>query len=41
VDENHGWAVARKEDDISLVFTENGAQTWQMLEPIISLKDDQ
>ena len=41
VDENHGWAVARKEDDISLVFTENGAQTWQMLEPIISLEQDQ
>jgi photosystem II stability/assembly factor-like uncharacterized protein len=33
VDEDLGWAVARSEDDIALVRTRNGGETWLIVEP--------
>ncbi len=33
VDEQRGWAVARNNDEIALVHTEDGGKTWQLLEP--------
>ena len=36
VDENYGWAVATHEDEIALVRTMNGGQTWTEIEPRIS-----
>ncbi len=36
VDELHGWAVARNGEEIALVYTQDGGQTWQLLEPRIS-----
>ncbi len=36
VDAQNGWAVARNEDEIALVRTEDGARTWSILEPVIA-----
>jgi photosystem II stability/assembly factor-like uncharacterized protein len=33
VDAHHGWAVARNEDEIALVKTENGGRSWTVVEP--------
>ncbi len=33
VDSHNGWAVARNLDEIALVKTVNGGQTWQIVEP--------
>jgi len=35
IDEDTGWAVARADNAIALVFTQDGGQTWQQLMPII------
>jgi len=35
VDSWHGWAVASNEEEIALVNTEDGGETWQLIEPII------
>jgi hypothetical protein len=35
VDEEHGWAVARSDDEIALVSTIDGGQTWDVIEPQI------
>jgi photosystem II stability/assembly factor-like uncharacterized protein len=32
IDATYGWAVARNEGEIALVVTENGGQTWQIIE---------
>jgi photosystem II stability/assembly factor-like uncharacterized protein len=34
VDPNHGWAVATDEDEMALVVTSNGGQTWQIIDPV-------
>ncbi len=36
IDKVQGWAVARKEGDIALVRTTDGAETWDIIEPIIA-----
>ncbi len=36
VDEENGWAVVRKEGKIGFVYTRDGAQLFQLLDPIIS-----
>lgn len=36
VDEQNAWAVARDEEEIALVRSDNGAASWDMLEPIIA-----
>lgn len=33
VDAHHGWAVARNDDEIALVRTENGGRSWMVVEP--------
>jgi photosystem II stability/assembly factor-like uncharacterized protein len=33
IDANHGWAVARNDDEIALVKTENGGRSWYIVEP--------
>jgi photosystem II stability/assembly factor-like uncharacterized protein len=33
IDINHGWAVARNEDEIALVRTENGGRSWMIVDP--------
>lgn len=33
IDAHHGWAVARNDDEITLVKTENGGRSWMVLEP--------
>jgi photosystem II stability/assembly factor-like uncharacterized protein len=33
-DQNHGWAVARNEEEIALVRTENGGASWSILRPV-------
>jgi photosystem II stability/assembly factor-like uncharacterized protein len=33
IDANHGWAVARNDDEIALVRTENGGRAWIIVEP--------
>lgn len=33
VDINHGWAVARNDDEIALVKTEDGGRSWMIVEP--------
>ena len=35
VDPMTGWAVARNLDEIALVKTTNGGQTWQIIEPVM------
>jgi len=35
-DEQHGWAVARTDDEMALVISEDGGRTWQLLQPIIA-----
>jgi len=35
VDSLNGWAVARNLDEIALVKTVDGGQTWQIIEPTI------
>ncbi len=35
VDSKNGWAVARNLDEIALVKTVNGGQTWQIVEPVV------
>lgn len=35
VDDQLGWAVARNDDEIALVKTSNGGQTWQIVEPVM------
>jgi photosystem II stability/assembly factor-like uncharacterized protein len=34
VDERHGWAVARNEDEIALVQTQDGGARWSILKPV-------
>ena len=34
VDEQNGWAIARNQDEIALVRTEDGGRTWSQLDPI-------
>ena len=29
-----GWAIARNEDERALVYTEDGGETWQILDPV-------
>lgn len=36
VNEDNGWAVARKGENIALVHTRDGALTWEMLDPVIA-----
>ncbi len=36
VDEENGWAVARKEGQIGFVYTQNGTQVFQLLNPEIA-----
>ena len=33
IDEYHGWAIARNDDEITLVKTENGGRSWMIVEP--------
>jgi len=33
IDANHGWAVARNDDEIALVKTEDGGRSWIIVEP--------
>jgi len=33
IDEYHGWAVTRNDDEIALVKTENGGWSWMIVEP--------
>jgi len=33
IDANHGWAVARNAEEIALVKTEDGGQSWAIVEP--------
>jgi len=33
IDEYHGWAVARNDDEFALVKTENGGRSWMIVEP--------
>jgi photosystem II stability/assembly factor-like uncharacterized protein len=35
IDPNRGWAVARAEDELALVVTEDGANTWKIIEPVL------
>jgi photosystem II stability/assembly factor-like uncharacterized protein len=35
VDTQNGWAVARDEDEIALVFTEDGGNSWQIITPYL------
>jgi len=35
VDAVHGWAVAQNGDQIALVYTQDGGQTWQIIEPAV------
>ena len=34
VDPLRGWAIARNEDERALVYTEDGGETWQILNPV-------
>jgi photosystem II stability/assembly factor-like uncharacterized protein len=34
IDEQNGWAIARNQDEIALVRTEDGGRTWSQLDPI-------
>jgi hypothetical protein len=34
VDDLHGWAVARNEQEIALVRTQNGGTSWSILKPV-------
>jgi photosystem II stability/assembly factor-like uncharacterized protein len=34
IDEQNGWAIARDQDEIALVRTEDGGRTWSQLDPI-------
>ena len=36
VDEELGWAIARSEDDIALVRTRNGGESWLIVEPEVA-----
>jgi photosystem II stability/assembly factor-like uncharacterized protein len=36
VSQQLGWAVARSDTEIALVKTENGGQSWSIIEPVIS-----
>jgi photosystem II stability/assembly factor-like uncharacterized protein len=31
----HGWAVARDDEEIALVRTDDGGSTWQLIEPVV------
>jgi photosystem II stability/assembly factor-like uncharacterized protein len=33
IDAHHGWAVARNDDEVALVRTENGGRSWMIVEP--------
>ncbi len=33
IDAHHGWAVAKNDDEIALVKTENGGRSWYIVEP--------
>ena len=33
IDKYHGWAVARNDDEIALVKTENGGRSWTIIDP--------
>ncbi len=35
VDPQHGWAVARADEEIALVRTSDGGETWQLIEPVL------
>lgn len=34
VDSQHGWAIARADDEIALVSTSDGGESWSILDPI-------
>jgi photosystem II stability/assembly factor-like uncharacterized protein len=36
VDANHGWAIARSEEELAFVRSLDGGHTWTLLEPVIS-----
>lgn len=36
VDSQYGWAVARADDEIALVRTTDGGETWQLIEPVLT-----
>jgi photosystem II stability/assembly factor-like uncharacterized protein len=39
IDQEHGWAVARSDDEIALVSTIDGGRTWDIIEPqVVSLE---
>ena len=38
VSQQLGWAVARSETEIALVKTENGGESWSIIEPKISFE---
>jgi photosystem II stability/assembly factor-like uncharacterized protein len=40
IDEAHGWAVARSDDEIALVNTTDGGRTWDIIEPGIIASED-
>ena len=35
VDPDFGWAVARAEEELALVLSDDRGQTWQMIEPVV------
>jgi hypothetical protein len=35
VDERNGWAIARNQEEIALVQTEDGGRTWSRLDPVV------
>lgn len=35
LDAEYGWAVARREDDLALVETQNGGRTWTIIVPVL------
>ena len=36
IDSQIGWAVARADDQVALVKTSNGGETWSIIQPVIA-----
>jgi photosystem II stability/assembly factor-like uncharacterized protein len=34
VDSQHGWAIARADNEVALVYTSNGGELWSILDPV-------
>ncbi len=39
VDRYHGWAIARSDDEIALVYTTDGGVSWQIIHPVIAAEE--